>query len=62
MFVPLFPNDSVLGRTDHQCSSLEIRVINCIDEHGITNCIIMICFVSVTIHCNYCLIDFLQSI
>lgn len=43
MFVPLFPNHSVLGRIDHQCSSLEIRVINCIDEHGIQNVYDLFC-------------------
>ena len=34
MFVPLFPNHHVLGRSDHQCFSGEIRMIQCIDEHG----------------------------
>ncbi|XP_078353471.1 uncharacterized protein LOC144638149 isoform X2 [Oculina patagonica] len=34
MFVPLFPNQTVLCRNDHQCSSGEIRIIQCIDEHG----------------------------
>ena len=34
MFVPLFPNHEVLKRGGHHCSSLEVRIINCIDEHG----------------------------
>ena len=34
MFVPLFPNHDVLARSDHECSSGEIRIVQCIDEHG----------------------------
>ena len=42
MFVPLFPNQNVLKQGDHHCSSVEIRIINCIDEHGMIFLLYMI--------------------
>ena len=75
MFVPLFPNHHVLGRSYHQCSSGEIRMIQCIDEHGAYNyiyasyfyftCNILLCcrimrkWIYVVLAFNYSLIRFL---